>query len=194
MVVIYRVYCRWKLALCNWLGRGLTSREHTSGYVRCPCKGREMGCLWLLLKPKTGGDQWYEIHRPWRPFRNQLADAVAQYIIDDLRPYSTIQSKSFWAMLMTFELWYDLPSRNILVRDTHPIYVLSRVSNTYIRRRMGGTHQWWMDLASAWPLLELLSKRIPIRKNRLRQFKELLQTYFQMVNHLASHHLYHLPA
>ena len=35
------------------------------GYMRCPCKGHGMGYLWLLLpKPNTGGDNWYEIHRP----------------------------------------------------------------------------------------------------------------------------------
>ncbi len=45
------------------LGKSLTSREHASGYMRCPCKGHKMGCLWLLLwspKQEVTND---EIHR-----------------------------------------------------------------------------------------------------------------------------------
>ena len=43
--------------IVDWLGRSLTSHEYTSGYMRRPCKGHEMGCFWLLLlKPKTGGE------------------------------------------------------------------------------------------------------------------------------------------
>ena len=31
-----------KLQQYSWLGRGLTSREHASGYIRRPCNGHEM--------------------------------------------------------------------------------------------------------------------------------------------------------
>ncbi len=36
----------------DWV-RVLTSREHASGYMRRPCNGHEMGCLWLLLSKPT---------------------------------------------------------------------------------------------------------------------------------------------
>ncbi len=39
-VQISAVFMIW-----DWLSKGLTSREHTSGYMRRPCKGHEMGCL-----------------------------------------------------------------------------------------------------------------------------------------------------
>ena len=49
----------------NWLiGLSLTSREHASGYMRRPCKGHVVGCLWLVLpKPIIGDEKWYENHR-----------------------------------------------------------------------------------------------------------------------------------
>ena len=35
-------------------GYSLTSHEHASAYMRCPCKGHGVGCLWLLPpKPNT---------------------------------------------------------------------------------------------------------------------------------------------
>ncbi len=54
-----RMFLWWKWVFVEflwfWLGRGLTSCEHTNAYMRRPCKGHEMGCLQLLLlKPKTG--------------------------------------------------------------------------------------------------------------------------------------------
>ncbi len=46
----------------DWLIEySLTSSEHVSGYITHLCKGHWMGCLWLLPKPNTGGDYWYEI-------------------------------------------------------------------------------------------------------------------------------------
>ena len=64
----------WKIShgwLNDWLGRGLTSREHASCYMRRPCEGHEMGCLWpLLLKPKTGR-RWLVI------WNSQTAKAIS---------------------------------------------------------------------------------------------------------------------
>ncbi len=40
--------------LIDWLSRSLTSREHTSGYMRLPCKGHGEDCSWLFFpKPIT---------------------------------------------------------------------------------------------------------------------------------------------
>ncbi len=37
---------------------------HTSCYVRCPCKGHGVGCLWILRKkPNKGGFKGYKTHR-----------------------------------------------------------------------------------------------------------------------------------
>ena len=56
----------------DWLGKSLTSREHASGYMKRPCNGHEMGCLWLLpLKPNTGG---VENHRHNVPFQTRPSD------------------------------------------------------------------------------------------------------------------------
>ena len=45
------VVCR---SLIDWLNLFIPS---AIGYMGRPCYGREVGCLWLLLKPKTGGDK-----------------------------------------------------------------------------------------------------------------------------------------
>ena len=40
--------------MIDWLiGWSLTSCEHASSYMRCPCKGHGIGCLWLLLPKPT---------------------------------------------------------------------------------------------------------------------------------------------
>ena len=46
--------------LIRW---SLLFNEHASGYMRRPCKGHGIGCLWLLLpKPNTGDDCQRGVH------------------------------------------------------------------------------------------------------------------------------------
>ncbi len=61
-VLFWPGFSCWQNCELTWLiGRDLTFCEHASGYIRCPCKGHEIGCLWLLLlKPNIGGDKQYE--------------------------------------------------------------------------------------------------------------------------------------
>ncbi len=80
----------------SWLGH-LTSREHAGGYMRRPCKGHEMGCLWLLLlKPNIGRDKWYGIHRPRRPFQGNLLESPFDYSNDISNPANLVGSNCSW--------------------------------------------------------------------------------------------------
>ncbi len=60
----------WHWSWGNWLGRGLTSREHASGYMRRPCYGHE----WAVC-----GSSWSP-HRRWLVIWNsQTLGAISNW-------------------------------------------------------------------------------------------------------------------
>ena len=56
----------------------ISSHQHGIDFRRCPCQVHGIGCWWLILKPKTACDKWYEIH---------TLDAISKlnHIIIDIR-------------------------------------------------------------------------------------------------------------
>ena len=59
------VYYTWLsdlfLAFCDWLGRFTSRYVYACGYVRCPCEGHEVGCLFMTSPPEAQHRRWQTI-------------------------------------------------------------------------------------------------------------------------------------